>query len=993
MKENIGISVMVGLTAIWLGLGSSAQAQIAVHDGSAAVIIQNDGPTSISTNFTVTSGASVLVVSLYDQNNVSSDTTPSTLAWGSQTLSKAVGENNGRSLYADSDVYYLFNPTSGTNTITATASGGTNYAMAMQVYTLSGVNTGVAPVTYGTNIAFGTNGSVALSSSTPVGAWAALSFSYGFDSASGTFILSTSGKTNYAQVQNTSVTNFEGDDVLMGSVSNLAAGASTISVGNAGGGGVQMAATAVAVFAPGSGNVTPQFSGLSGHTITYGTTSVTLTGTVSTNSNYLPSGTTITVTVDGNAQQTTIDDSTGDFSINYNAASIPVGSYTVTYTSAAATGFNTATNTSTTMTITSTGPIAMHDGSTAVIIQNNGSASISTNFTVTSGASVLVVSLYDQNNVSSDTTPSTLAWGSQTLSKAVGENNGRSLNADSDVYYLFNPTSGTHTITATASGGTNYAMARQVYTLSGVNTGVAPVTYGTNIAFGTNGSVALSSSTPVGAWAALSFSYGFDSASGTFILSTSGKTNYAQVQNTSVTNFEGDDVLMGSVSNLAAGASTISVGNAGGGGVQMALAVAVFAPGSGNVTPQFSGLSGHTITYGTTSVTLTGTVSTNGNYLPSGTTITVTVDGNAQQTTIDDSTGDFSINYNAASISVGTYTVTYTSAAATGFNAATNTSNSMIIDQLAVVLSGSMVFDGSTTVPAADLTVDNLVGHDNLTLSGSVTVASASVGSEAITSFSGLTLGGAAAADYTLSGAGGSVTITSGGSGGGVTNWLGIFQNAGDISGWVYRGGNATNILSFIPGDAPPWGPSTGALEMETPVTTSGIFTAFGINLNGLNLTNCTQLEFDIKVATNQTVWDEFFNACNTLNPLIQYGSSGSPDTANSSFQPPIAASAAYNGWQHMVIPASDFGALTNLNEVQWFDFEMVEDFFQTSGNMVLEFANIEWDSPAAPTATISVNASDTVRTADTRWFGANVGDWDNDFNLTDTPCSLMKPG
>ena len=55
----------------------------------------------------------------------------------------------------------------------------------------------------------------------------------------------------------------------------------------------------------------------------------------------------------------------------------------------------------------------------------------------------------------------------------------------------------------------------------------------------------------------------------------------------------------------------------------------------------------------------------------------------------------------------------------------------------------------------------NLVDNDNLTLSGSVTIASTNVGVQAITSFSGLTLGGTAAANYTLTGATGTVTITS----------------------------------------------------------------------------------------------------------------------------------------------------------------------------------------------------------------------------------------
>ena len=183
---------------------------------------------------------------------------------------------------------------------------------------------------------------------------------------------------------------------------------------------------------------------------------------------------------------------------------------------------------------------------------------------------------------------------------------------------------------------------------------------------------------------------------------------------------------------------------------------------SNSVTPVFSGLTSHTNTYGAT-VTLTGTVSTNGSYLPSGTTVSVTINGSQQNTTISDLTGDFSINYNTAGLpaSGSPYAVTYASAAAFGFNAATNTSTTLTVNQLPVVLTGTMVYSGTATAPAAILSVANLVGSDSVTLSGSVGLAGAAVGAEAITSFGALSLGGAAAPNYTLAGASGTVTILS----------------------------------------------------------------------------------------------------------------------------------------------------------------------------------------------------------------------------------------
>ena len=388
--------------------------------------------------------------------------------------------------------------------------------------------------------------------------------------------------------------------------------------------------------------------------------------------------------------------------------------------------------------------IALQDGSTNKIISNSGSSSISTNFTVTSGASVLVVSLYDRNNVASEFGARVPSWGAQTLTRIAGEYDARSTYATVATYYLYTPTPGAQTITATDTSGSNViAMAMQVYTLNGVSTTNPPTVFTNNAAYTTNLNVALSG-VPAGAWGVVSGCMGYNTEENTYLVPTSGTPGYAQI-------LTGDDVVMGGVANLAAGAGTVSLGNVGAGGVQMALAITVFASSGVNtnfVTPQFSGLPASTIAaYGSPSVALSGTVSTNGHYLPAGTAITVSVNGGAQQTTVDDGTGDFTINYSTVGIPAsGTpYPVTYTSAANDFFFAATNTGTTLTINPLPVVLNGYLLYNGATTVPASNLSVANLVGTDNLTLSGSVTVAGTNAGPEAITSFGGLTLGGTAA--------------------------------------------------------------------------------------------------------------------------------------------------------------------------------------------------------------------------------------------------------
>src|SRR5262249_41953305 len=85
---------------------------------------------------------------------------------------------------------------------------------------------------------------------------------------------------------------------------------------------------------------------------------------------------------------------------------------------------------------------------------------------------------------------------------------------------------------------------------------------------------------------------------------------------------------------------------------------------------------------------------------------------------------------------------------------------SVRINPLAVTLSGSRTYDGTTTAAASILSITNRVGTDNVTLSGSATLASANAGQETISSFVGLALAGTAKNNYMLTGASGSVTIT-----------------------------------------------------------------------------------------------------------------------------------------------------------------------------------------------------------------------------------------
>ena len=258
MKAKAGKNAMCGLAVMGLLLCGDAQGQIFVQDGSLNTAVASANSNSVSTSFTVTTGAQALVVSLMDRNNSLTAPTnglsPSSLLWGTQAISRVVSQNNLASHYADSDIYYLWDPTPGTQSITATdTTGRTPSAMTMQVFSLSGVNTNVAPATYGIGNADvdgipGNAISVTLAGSTPGGAWAVVNASGG-DGGAGLAISSSSGVTNWVHIDNN-------QSQVMGAVENLSGGSSTITAYDPTQNGTQVG-LAVAVFAPGASTPAP----------------------------------------------------------------------------------------------------------------------------------------------------------------------------------------------------------------------------------------------------------------------------------------------------------------------------------------------------------------------------------------------------------------------------------------------------------------------------------------------------------------------------------------------------------------------------------------------------------------------------------------------------------------------------------------------------------------------------------------------------------------
>ena len=117
-----------------------------------------------------------------------------------------------------------------------------------------------------------------------------------------------------------------------------------------------------------------------------------------------------------------------------------------------------------------------------------------------------------------------------------------------------------------------------------------------------------------------------------------------------------------------------------------------------------------------------------------------------------------------ARLAAGVYTVTAVYVPGTGFGASSGTlAGGQTVSPLAVTLTGTRAYDGTAGAAAGILTVSNALSGDTVTVaSGSGTLAGMLAGSQAITSLGTLALGGTAAGNYTLTGATGAVTITTG---------------------------------------------------------------------------------------------------------------------------------------------------------------------------------------------------------------------------------------
>jgi hypothetical protein len=110
---------------------------------------------------------------------------------------------------------------------------------------------------------------------------------------------------------------------------------------------------------------------------------------------------------------------------------------------------------------------------------------------------------------------------------------------------------------------------------------------------------------------------------------------------------------------------------------------------------------------------------------------------------------------------VGSCTVQANQNGNDNYNNATQVSQSFTVNPLPVIVSGHRTYDGTATVDHDILSVDNVVGNDEVNITGgNGTLASKNVGPESMQSFGNLNLSGRDASNYTLTNASGTVNIT-----------------------------------------------------------------------------------------------------------------------------------------------------------------------------------------------------------------------------------------
>jgi hypothetical protein len=175
------------------------------------------------------------------------------------------------------------------------------------------------------------------------------------------------------------------------------------------------------------------------------------------------------------------------------------------------------------------------------------------------------------------------------------------------------------------------------------------------------------------------------------------------------------------------------------------------------------------------------------------------------------------------------------------------------------------------------------------------------------------------------------------------------------------------------------WSWGTHNLANTTPVHSGTSSVAFsGTTWQAISFWH---QDFDPTPYTNLTFWaNGGAGGGQVLQVFVQYGTNTGP-----AYQLPALAA---NTWQQFSLPFATLGiaGAKNVNRLNW---QLTSS--GTANGFYLDDINLTAIAPAQ--LHLSVNASQTVRAADARWFGLNTAVWDNNFDTPTTANALQQLG
>ncbi len=437
------------------------------------------------------------------------------------------------------------------------------------------------------------------------------------------------------------------------------------------------------------------FSGLnaSPSTITYGASSVALSGVIGSGSLHPPTTESVTVTIDGISTTAPIG-SGGVFSVPaFVTSTIPASAtpYTITYSYAGDSDFTPATNTSTTLTVNQA--TATFSSLTASQSATYGAGPISLSGTISAGSlqppagETVKVTI---DGISQTTTTTT--GGAFTLSFTTSP-----IPASATAY----------PITYSYPGDTNFTTATNSSTALTVNQATA-----------TFSSVAASQSITYGA-ASIALSGTISSGS---LHPPTGETVTVTIdsisQSTTTTGTGGTFTLTFTTSAIPASATPYTISYSYRGDTNFTTATntsTTLTVNSASGTTFSSVTASPSITYGTASISLGGTITSGSLHPPAGETVKVTIDGITHTTTTTGTGGTFTLTFTTSAIpaSATPYTITYSYGGDSNFGPATNTATTLTVSKATTTFS-AVTASQSITVGAASISLSGTLSSGSL---------------------------------------------------------------------------------------------------------------------------------------------------------------------------------------------------------------------------------------------------------------------------------------